>query len=133
MRWAREATQALRRAAEAAVGRRRLPGKVERSRRRPALRGWCQGRGMRMLARPRAGQIMTDGEGGAARPGWDAGWRRRSSRNSFSMGDLFQTDVTNSALRMLRRFRPVQSPLWPCHRWDLRNPPLGNESPLRTV
>ena len=30
---------------------------------------------------------MTDGEGGATRPGWDAGWRRSSSRNSFSMGD----------------------------------------------
>ena len=71
----------------AAVGRRRLSGKVERSRRRPAVRGWCQGRGMRMLARPRAGQIMTDGEGGAVWPGWDAGWCRSSSRNSFSMGD----------------------------------------------
>ena len=64
-----------------------LSGKVERSRRRPAAKGSRQGRGMRMLVRPRAGQIMTDGEGGAARPGWCEGWRRSSSRNSFSMGD----------------------------------------------
>ena len=49
--------------------------------------GRARGGGVRMAARARAGQIMTDGDGGAARPGWCAGWRRRSSRNSFSMGD----------------------------------------------
>ena len=45
MRWAWAATQALRRAAVAAVGRRMVPAKVERSRRRPAARGSRQGPG----------------------------------------------------------------------------------------
>ena len=44
----------------AGVGRRMVPAKVERSRsrRRPAARGSRQGRGMRMLARTRAGQRL---------------------------------------------------------------------------
>ena len=54
----REGAQALRRAAVAAVGRRMAPAKVGRSRRRPAARGSRQGRGMRMLARTRAGQRL---------------------------------------------------------------------------
>ena len=57
MRWARAATQVLRRDAVAAVARRMLSGKVERSRRRPAARGSRQGRGMRMLVRPRVGRL----------------------------------------------------------------------------
>ena len=48
-------------AAVAAVGRRMVSAKVERSRRRPAARGSRQGRGMRILVRPRAGRIMTEG------------------------------------------------------------------------
>ena len=46
------------RAAVAAVGRRMLSGKVERSRRRPAARGSRQGWGMGMLARARARQSL---------------------------------------------------------------------------
>ena len=92
MRWARLATQALRRAAVAAVGRRMVSAKVERSRRRPAARGSRQGRGMRMLARARAGRTVAEGRPESEMGGLARGRGSRSSRNCFAMGDWEAAD-----------------------------------------